>query len=440
MNDIISHFYISMIANIGNLDEFFIDNLIVFNNGTYNTKTKLFGAHSPLSPCLFSLPFSWNPGLLPVKTLQFLWEFSDNDGLVFFGIRCFLHQLLTSNLNDQLFGHFQGPANTGKSIMLLILSALVGVKAIVSTSLNALSSNPFELVNLRNKRLILISDADNCQNSDYSTIKSITGGDILMGRQKYIQLPLDFYPVGWLVIATNNLLFESEDDGAIERRNLRFPATRVSSKREKLLQFNKKTKEYIGPLSDELSSLINWSLELNDDLSSRFLKNTYQVYDQNKDDISLKLTVKNYVKLFIDSCDINEGTFLSKKGGLFESFLEYQSSDFSESKKITLKDFSRLLGYALTNSKIRYIKMTKNEGTFFKGITINPKKSFKVTLKKIEPLSLCDFKLLSNNCNIVFDIDQINSSLKTGIVENHIKKNIEFEQFTNNFVKQLSNS
>jgi hypothetical protein len=56
MNDIISHFYISMIANIGNLDEF-LDNLIVFNNGTYNTKTKLFGAHSPLSPCLFRFHF-----------------------------------------------------------------------------------------------------------------------------------------------------------------------------------------------------------------------------------------------------------------------------------------------------------------------------------------------------------------------------------------------
>jgi hypothetical protein len=58
--------FMSMIANMGNLDEFFIDNLMCSIMEPIIRKTKLFGAHSPLSPCLF-LPFSWNPGSLPVK-------------------------------------------------------------------------------------------------------------------------------------------------------------------------------------------------------------------------------------------------------------------------------------------------------------------------------------------------------------------------------------
>jgi hypothetical protein len=89
-----------------------------------------------------------------------------------------------------------------------------------------------------------------------------------MGRQN-IQIPLDFLSVGWLVIATNNLL-ESEDDGAIERRNLRFP-NRVCLRRKKVLHnLTKKDKGIYRTFSDEFSSLINWSLQLNDDLSSRF--------------------------------------------------------------------------------------------------------------------------------------------------------------------------
>jgi hypothetical protein len=58
-----------------------------------------------------------------------------------------------------------------------------------------------------------------------------------MGRQN-IQIPLDFLSVGWLVIATNNLLkartMERSKDGTFVFQ------TRVSSKKKSITQFDKK--------------------------------------------------------------------------------------------------------------------------------------------------------------------------------------------------------
>lgn len=434
---IINHFNISLIADIGSVDKYFCDNYIVFSNGTYNTKTKKFGAHSHNLPCFFSLPFEWSKNSNPERTLLYLWEFSNFDAVMLMGLRCLLHQFLTSDISDQMFGHLQGPGSAGKSTFLLLMSALVGTKAVASTSLAALSSNQFEIINLRGKRLYLISDADSCRFGNFSVIKSITGGDLLSGRMKYIQAPCDFYASGWLMIATNNLIFDSDESGSMDRRNLRFPTVNVSKSAVPLLAFNKQTLQYSGPISLEFNQIINWALELNSDVCSKFLRNTYQRYDQNKDDISLHITVKNFVKLYVESSP-EEGAYLSSKNGLFEAYLEYQGSDQTDSTRMTLKNFARLLGYALNHAGIKYVKTTRHSGTFFGMITLVEKKSLKVTLRAIEPLTLEEFNLLTHNCHLDLDLDAINLSLKTGVHGSHLKnKNIDFDEFSINLIKNI---
>lgn len=433
---IINHFNISLVANIGSIDKFFFDNYIVFTNGTYNTKTKTFGAHSHSTPCFFSLPFPWSNNSKPLVTLQYLWEFSNFDGVMLIGLRCLLHQFLTSDISTQMFGHLQGPGSAGKSTFLLLMSALVGSNAIASTSLSALSSNQFELINLRGKRLILISDADDCRTGNFSAIKSITGGDLLSGRMKYIQQPCDFYASGWLMIATNNLIFDADESGAMDRRNLRFPTVNVSKFSTPLLEFNKQTSKYSGALSVEFNQIINWALELNSEICSRFLKNTYQKYDQNKDDISLHITVKNFVKLYVEPTS-EGGVFLSGQDGLFEKYLDYQASDPSDSTHMTLKNFSRLLVYALNHAEIRFVKTTKHAGTYFARIALVEKKSLKLTLRPIDPLKLEDFNLLTHNCHIELDLDSINLSLKTGVQGSHVQKKVDFNTFSQNIIDKL---
>jgi hypothetical protein len=92
------------------------------------------------------------------------------------------------------------------------------------------------------------------------------------------------------------------------------------------------------------------------------------------------------------------------------------------------------------NSNIRYTKNDKKmKVSFFKGISINAK-SFKVNSQKNrEPLSLQISLTESNNCNLLFDIDQINSSLKLELFNNHSKK-IDFEQLPIDFVKKIGKS
>jgi hypothetical protein len=68
-----------------------------------------------------------------------------------------------------------------------------------------------------------------------------------MGRQN-IQIPLDFLSVGWLVIATNNLLLKARTMERSKDGTFGFPAKRVYLRRKKNYYNLTKDKEYIGPL------------------------------------------------------------------------------------------------------------------------------------------------------------------------------------------------
>ena len=82
--------------------------------------------------------------------MQFLEEFCNHQADRKPFVQAILNTAIRSALN-QTYVIFVGPGGTGKTQITLLLTALVGKEATVTTSLKALHSDAFEVANLRGK-------------------------------------------------------------------------------------------------------------------------------------------------------------------------------------------------------------------------------------------------------------------------------------------------
>lgn len=136
-------------------------------------------------------------------------------------------------INDfEHFFIFEGPAGSGKSTFLHILSKISGDDLESPELSNSVSGIPFELfakqrnsnpesnspqrARLAGKRLVITTEPD--QNTSFSEglVKSLTGRDTMSAQAKY-EKPFSFDPVFKLLIATNYAP-KSSGDSAIMRR------------------------------------------------------------------------------------------------------------------------------------------------------------------------------------------------------------------------------
>lgn len=129
----------------------------------------------------------------------------------------------------------------------------------VTTSRIRLHSDPLEVANLQGKSLILVSDSERYR-GDLSVFKQLSGGDALKGRIKLVQGSFEIQPEGLMLITANQTLDSEDTSDSIRRRQRVFPAygrVRTSESRPLLwyVQLG-----FQGPLSEELSGVINWVL------------------------------------------------------------------------------------------------------------------------------------------------------------------------------------
>lgn len=100
-----------------------------------------------------------------------------------------------------------------------MLIALLGEQAVLSTTLNALSSDQFEVINLAGKKLILVNDTSG-EIKDTNMIKAYSGQDTLRGRRIHVQGTDDIVPEG-IIFAVGNTPLTTMDTGSAISRRLR---------------------------------------------------------------------------------------------------------------------------------------------------------------------------------------------------------------------------
>lgn len=104
-----------------------------------------------------------------------------------------------------------GPGATGKSQLTTLLIVLIAEQSVVTTTLNALSHDKFEIANLTGKKLVLINDTDG-HLKDSTLLNGYSGLNVLRGRRMYVQGTVEFRPKG-IILAVSNSPLVAHDTG-----------------------------------------------------------------------------------------------------------------------------------------------------------------------------------------------------------------------------------
>lgn len=312
---------------------------LAFNNGLLNMHNNEHIPHSPDYFVTTKLGFKYEPKAeYPTSFMQYLDQFCEGNEDRKEFLRSWLHIVVKRYTGTQTFLYLMGRARTGKSLFGLLTSALVGQHGTVITSLKALNNDPFEVYNLKDKYLIIISDTE-FYRGDLSILKQVTGGDPLKARVKFLQGCKDFYPSGIVLIVGNYGLGSQDTSGAIERRLRLFIADNVINSSPEPLFYNHNGM-WKGTLAKELPGIFNWIYNRDFELSKRYLIDTKKMVPSLTESFCEGIQTLNPIKTWIsEELETGEGAHLGfvvsndpksqlehqRRGLLYPAYIHYCS-------------------------------------------------------------------------------------------------------------------
>lgn len=234
---------------------------VVFSNGVIDLNTRAFSSFTPEVFCLskVSFPYDANSKLCP-RFFDFLDTFCDGQTDRKKFIQVMMHLIVKSVLDLQVFFYIFGPGASGKSMFIQLLTLQLGEQSVHTTTLKALQTDPFEVLNLASKKMNVINDTEDYI-QDMSIVKAFTGNDSLRGRVMRQNATLEVRAAGFFVAVGNQPLNVKDAGNAIARRMRPFKTVNVSSNREPLLE-RTSYNEWRGPFYDEAPAIFNWILDV----------------------------------------------------------------------------------------------------------------------------------------------------------------------------------
>jgi putative DNA primase/helicase len=257
----------------------------------------------------------------------------------------FCAAILTGRSDLQKFLYLFGSGANGKGAFMNLLSMLVGKENTHSTTMADLNENRFEAANLKNKRLVLMTDEDR-RVGGLSVFKSATGQDPIRNERKGKDAN-NFIFKGMFVIAANSPTFVGESNFAIKRRKLDFPClARIAEndRRDLTPEFESnltafttyllsKSDKWVtdtirGASSVEAVKQLNWAMTIREDSIAAFydeklvidpngsiscgtLYKSYQGYCEESGLRSKSLNT--FTPNLIELCNVSLGHSISKK-------------------------------------------------------------------------------------------------------------------------------
>jgi putative DNA primase/helicase len=340
---------------------------IPFVNGVLEVKVGQLLPHSPDYGFTWQLP-------RPYSETEANWhnidEFlkilcKDNSQLKNIAI-AFCNAVLTGRSDLQKFLYLYGSGANGKGAFMGLLSMLVGKENTHSTTIADLNENRFEAANLKNKRLVVMTDEDK-RVGGLSVFKSATGGDPIRYERKGKDAN-NFIFKGMMVIAANSPTFVGASNYAIKRRKVDFPCLARIAETDRCdltLEFELDLTAfttYLLSLSDEWVTntirgagsveavkRLNWEMTIREDSIAAFYHDRliidpggstacgelHKVYKSYCDDSSLKpKNLNNFSSDLIELCNDSLGHSIAKEktrtGNVINGIRLQEAGDFEE--------------------------------------------------------------------------------------------------------------
>lgn len=367
IKQIVNQLTICSIARLGNPIEDENRKSISFKNGYIHIDELILKKHSPE---IFSFRFvdkyySWN--LKPTQFLVFLKHFTDNNPIRALALRSFLRKTFSENNDCQCFLYIYGGSRSGKTTFVSLFTYLIGDENTVISSLRALEKENFELAAISNSKLIVLSEIEkNSSTNQLSVLKSLTSGDKVRTRRKFVDGRFDQRFNGTVVCHSNHKLsLKSDLSQAISRRIRVVHADNyVDEKLNLELISADSNNSWSGLLCDEMVPILQWSLLLDLNFATDFLKNDFNKLTPDK--------FSNFVEDFVNHhvlYEENPNTFILVGGGtstsknfdennLFPKFLSFMKNSNEQSEHITLSELVEgiVLHFNRLGKTIRYFR------------------------------------------------------------------------------------
>lgn len=176
--------------------------LVNFDNGILNMRTKELMAHDPNYLMTRAIPFAYIPDAKCPKWIEFLVFALDGDTDTIKWIQKTLGYTLAGRSDGRFLPFLFGSGGNGKSTFMQTLIKLFGeysknipIEIILSKRFAKEGESPSAyLLSLKGARLVLTSEIPGNRSLNTSLVKDLTGGDILTARGLYEKRPVSWTP------------------------------------------------------------------------------------------------------------------------------------------------------------------------------------------------------------------------------------------------------
>jgi P4 family phage/plasmid primase-like protien len=199
-----------------------------------------------------SFPYNYEPAATCPRWLKFLDDVLEGDQQRIALLQQWFGYCLTADTTQQKFVVAVGDGQNGKSVMLDLLTAVLGPEN-VSHVRAELFAQRFQLTATLGKLANISYDTGEIDESAEATIKEFTGGDRMYFDRKGIP-GVSAYPSARLILATNHEPRFADRSKGIWRRMIVIPF-RVS------IEQDRQDPELASKLKVELPGIFNWAVE-----------------------------------------------------------------------------------------------------------------------------------------------------------------------------------
>jgi P4 family phage/plasmid primase-like protien len=207
--------------------------------------------HSPAMFNLVSLPYRHDPGATCPKWIAFLDEILDEDAERIKLLQEMFGYCLWNKLDFQKFFILQGEGANGKSVVLNVLTAMLGEDNVSHLSLDQIG-NRFSPAAMEGKLANIYTDLEEIEKLDEGLLKTLTAGEAIQAERKFKE-PWSMRPTAKLIFSANTLPVLRDRSQGIWRRLVVIPF-------EVTIPEGKQDKQLSEKLEQELPGIFNWAI------------------------------------------------------------------------------------------------------------------------------------------------------------------------------------
>ena len=303
--------------------------LLNTQNGIVNLDTGHKEPHDPSMMCSRIAAIDYDAEAQCPRFMKFLDEITCGDAELQEWLQVFFGYCLTGNTSEQLFTVFYGTGSNGKSVLMNVITHILGDYALESPSETIMlrknpSSNSNDLARLRGARLATVRETSQGQRLDESLVKSLTGGDKIVARFLHKEF-FEFHSLAkWVLFTNHKPIIRGTDDGIWRRLRLVPFKLHVPTEKQDHDLEKKLLNEAPGILNWMIAGAMQWR---NYGFPNCIIIQSETHKYRNSEDLLYE---------FLDECTEKGHTYKAERKVIFERYLRWcqESGTRNTSKKL----------------------------------------------------------------------------------------------------------